>query len=192
MLRVARGYVPSHQIAGDVFQETWIGVLKGISKLKAAPRYASGFTVMINIAKTRGVRERRDADAAFTGGTVDSARFRPAGDRWPGHWRADAEPSLFPETPEGCMLGDELVAVARRELDTLTAVIHQISLAQLHRHTAARRWTARLSRTLRRLRRHTEPTGVFRRVVRWVTMIGNWARSCPTMIKQAIPAERAT
>ena len=38
---------------------------------------------MINIAKARGVRERREADAAiaaFTGGTVDPDRFRPEGD----------------------------------------------------------------------------------------------------------------
>lgn len=36
---------------------------------------------MINIAKKRGVRERRDAQVAvlaFTGGTVDPARFRNA------------------------------------------------------------------------------------------------------------------
>jgi RNA polymerase sigma-70 factor (ECF subfamily) len=123
MLRVARGYVRSHQIAEDVVQETWIGVLKGISKFEGRSSLRTWiFTVMINIAKKRGVRERRDADAeiaAFTGGTVDPARFRPDGDRWPGHWRADAEPSPFPDTPEGSMLGDELVAVARRELDKL-------------------------------------------------------------------------
>jgi RNA polymerase sigma-70 factor, ECF subfamily len=77
---------------------------------------------MINTAKTRGARERRDSDAvlaAFTGGTVDPARFRPAGDRWPGHWKAGEEPSPFPDTPEGSVLGGELVAVARRELDQL-------------------------------------------------------------------------
>jgi RNA polymerase sigma-70 factor, ECF subfamily len=123
MLRVARGYVRSHQIAEEVVQETWIGVLKGISKFEGrSPLRTWIFTVMINIAKTRGVRERRGGDAeiaAFTGGTVDPARFRPDGDRWPGHWKAGEEPSPFPETPEGSVLGDELVAVARRELDKL-------------------------------------------------------------------------
>jgi RNA polymerase sigma-70 factor, ECF subfamily len=123
MLRVARGYVSSHQIAEDVVQETWIGVLKGISQFEGRSSLRTWiFTVMINIAKTRGVRERRGNDAeiaAFTGGTVDPARFRPRGDRWPGHWKAGEEPSPFPETPEGSVLGDELVAVARRELDKL-------------------------------------------------------------------------
>jgi RNA polymerase sigma-70 factor (ECF subfamily) len=79
--------------------------------------------VLINIAKQRGVRERRDADAeisAFTGGTVDPARFRPAdAPMWPGHWKENQEPDAFPDTPEGSVLRDELVAVARRELDKL-------------------------------------------------------------------------
>src|SRR6476620_4185171 len=77
---------------------------------------------MINIAKARGVRERRDADAAiaaYTGGTVDPARFRGPENRYPGHWRPSDVPAAFPDTPEGAVLGDELVDVARRELDNL-------------------------------------------------------------------------
>lgn len=123
MLRVARGYVRSHQIAEDVVQETWIGVLKGISKFEGRSSLRTWvFTVMINIAKKHGVREQRNADAdiiAFTGGTVDPARFRPEGDSWPGHWKPHAKPVPFPDTPEGSVLGVELIAVARRELDKL-------------------------------------------------------------------------
>ena len=37
MLRVARGYVPSHEIAEEVVQETWIALLKGISKGTVIP-----------------------------------------------------------------------------------------------------------------------------------------------------------
>ena len=124
MLRVARGYVPSHEIAEEVVQETWIALLKGISKFEGRSTIRFWlFTVMINIAKARGIRERRDADAeiaAYTGGTVDPARFRPPdAPKWPGHWKEHAEPSPFPDTPEGSVLGNELVAVARRELDKL-------------------------------------------------------------------------
>ena len=77
---------------------------------------------MINIAKARGLRERRDAGAAiaaYTRGTVDPARFRGGQDPYPGHWRPDEVPAPFPDTPEGSVLGEELVAVARRELDKL-------------------------------------------------------------------------
>lgn len=123
MLRVARGYVPSHEIAEEVVQETWIALVKGIDRFEGRSSLRTWlFSVMINIAKTRGVKERRDADAAiaaYTGGTVDPARFRGSDDLYPGHWRPDDVPSPFPDTPEGSLLGDELVDVARRELDKL-------------------------------------------------------------------------
>jgi RNA polymerase sigma-70 factor (ECF subfamily) len=123
MLRVARGYVPSHEIAEEVVQETWIALLKGIDSFEARSSLRTWlFAVMINIAKARGVRERRDADAAiaaYTGGTVDAARFRTADDPYPGHWKQGEEPSPFPDTPEGSLLGRELVDVARAELEKL-------------------------------------------------------------------------
>jgi RNA polymerase sigma-70 factor (ECF subfamily) len=123
MLRVARGYVPSHEIAEEVVQEAWIAVLKGIDRFEGRSSLRTWlFAVMINIAKARGVRERRDADAAiaaYTGGTVDPARFRSGDDPWPGHWRQDAVPAAFPDTPEGSVLGAELEAVAKRGLEGL-------------------------------------------------------------------------
>jgi RNA polymerase sigma-70 factor (ECF subfamily) len=123
MLRVARGYVPSHEIAEEVVQETWIALLKGIDSFEGRSSLRTWlFAVMINIAKARGVRERRDADAAiaaYSGGTVDPARFRGSDDPYPGHWLQDEVPSPFPDTPEGSVLGSELVDVARHELDKL-------------------------------------------------------------------------
>ena len=123
MLRVARGYVPSREIAEEVVQETWIALLKGIDSFEGRSSLRTWlFTVLINIAKRRGMRERRDADVAvmaFTGGTVDPSRFRDADDPYPGHWRPTEVPSAFPDTPEGSVLGDEMIALARRELDKL-------------------------------------------------------------------------
>ena len=123
MLRVARGYVRSREIAEDVVQETWIAVLKGINAFEGRSSLRTWlFTILINIAKRRGMRERRDADVAviaFTGGTVDPARFRGSDDPYPGHWKPDEVPSPFPDTPEGSVLGDELITLARRELDKL-------------------------------------------------------------------------
>jgi len=124
MLRVARGYVPSHEIAEEVVQETWIALLKGIGRFEGRSSLRTWlFTVMINIAKARGVRERRDADtaiAAFTGGTVDPRLFRGPDEEWPGDWKNWKEyPRAFPETPENSVLADELTAVSRAELDRL-------------------------------------------------------------------------
>jgi RNA polymerase sigma-70 factor (ECF subfamily) len=104
-------------------QETWIALVKGIGNVEGRSSLRTWlFTVMINIAKSRGVRERRESDAAiaaFTGGTVDPARFRESGDPYPGHWKPDEVPSPFPDTPEGSVLGQELVGVAQRELEKL-------------------------------------------------------------------------
>ena len=103
MLRVARGYVPSHEIAEEVVQETWIALVKGIGNFEGRSSLRTWlFTVMINIAKSRGVRERRES-----------------GDPYPGHWKPDEVPSPFPDTPEGSVLGQELVGVAQRELEKL-------------------------------------------------------------------------
>lgn len=123
MLRVARGYVRTDAVAEEVVQEAWIGLLKGIATFEGRSSLRTWiFTILVNIAKARALRERRNSEVevmAFTGGTVDPARFRDADDPWPGHWRADAMPTAFPDTPEGSVLGDELIAVARAELEKL-------------------------------------------------------------------------
>lgn len=114
LLRVAQGYVPSREIAEDVVQDTWIALLKGIGSFEGRSSLRTWlFAILINIAKNRGIRERRDADlavAAFTGGTVDPH---------PGHWLPTAVPAPFPDTPESSVLGKELIMVARRGLDNL-------------------------------------------------------------------------
>lgn len=123
MLRVARGYVPNREIAEEVVQETWIALLKGIDTFEGRSSLRTWlFTILINIAKRRGIRERRDSDVAvmaYTGGTVDPARFRDADDPYQGHWRPGEVPSPFPDTPEGSVLGNELIALARAAIDTL-------------------------------------------------------------------------
>lgn len=120
LLRVARGYVRTTEAAEEVVQETWIALIKGIDKFEGRSSLRTWlFTVMINIAKTRGIRDRRMVDAEVAA-TVDPARFRPANDPdWPGHWKDRSAPAAFPDTPEGSVLGAEFLAVARRELDKL-------------------------------------------------------------------------
>lgn len=123
MLRVAQGYVSSREVAEDVVQEAWIALLKGIDGFEGRSSLRSWlFTVLINIAKKRGLRDRKDTEvqiAAYTGGTVSPDRFCDRDERWSGHWRDGEEPSPFPESPEGSVLGAELMAVTRRELERL-------------------------------------------------------------------------
>ena len=120
MLRVARNYVPSHAIAEEVVQETWIALLKGIAKFEGRSSLQTWlFTVMANIAKTRGIKERRDQEAllAAMGPTVDPDRFQGPDEPQAGAWRQP--PAAFPDSPEGSVLGRELRDVAQRELDKL-------------------------------------------------------------------------
>jgi RNA polymerase sigma-70 factor (ECF subfamily) len=123
MLRVARGYVRTHETAEEVVQDTWMALLKGIDRFEARSSLRTWlFTVLVNIAKARGVRERRDGEAvagAYGRAAVDPSRFRPAGEDWAGHWRAAETPAPFPDTPEGSALGHELTDVARQALDGL-------------------------------------------------------------------------
>ncbi len=120
MLRVARGYVATHAIAEEVVQETWIALVKGIPKFEGRSSLRTWlFAVMTNIAKARGIRERRDRDAvaSFMGATVDPARFHAGGDAHAGSWKEP--PTAFPDSPEGSVLSQELRNIAQRELDRL-------------------------------------------------------------------------
>lgn len=124
MLRAARVYVSSHEVAEDVVQETWIALVKGIDRFEGRSTLRTWlFKVLVNIAKTRGVRDRTMMAAELAaapypdGATVDPARFRPSGDQWPRHWVAP--PAAWPDTPEGSVLSAEMMDVTRRELDRL-------------------------------------------------------------------------
>lgn len=123
MLRVARGYVASHEVAEEVVQETWIALLRGVGGFEGRSALRTWlFKVLVNIAKARGVRDHHREVAELStypgGGTVDPRRFRPSTDpEWPGHW--SVPPTPWPETPEGSVLESEMMAVTRRELDRL-------------------------------------------------------------------------
>lgn len=116
MRSVARSYVSTHEVAEDVVQETWLAVLKGIDGFEARSSLRTWlFRILVNIAKTRGIRERRAV--SFEVSTVDPSRFRPAGDDWPRHWLTP--PEQWHESPERSVLSGEAVALVRRELDEL-------------------------------------------------------------------------
>ena len=125
MLRVARNYVASHEAAEDVVQETWIALLKGIDKFEGRSSLRTWlFAVLVNVAKARGIRDHQNAsrEVATTfphGASVDPAHFRPADDQYPGGWRPEYVPAPWQVTPETSVLSDEIMTLARTELETL-------------------------------------------------------------------------
>jgi RNA polymerase sigma-70 factor (ECF subfamily) len=126
LLRVARMYVPSHAVAEEVVQETWLGVLNGIGRFEGRSSLKTWlFRILTNIAKTRGERERRAlpfssmAEAApgdEAEASVDPDRFQGAGDPWPRHWALG--PTAW-ELPEEALLSGEVRGVILHAIEML-------------------------------------------------------------------------
>ncbi len=138
MLRMARLHVPTDSVAEEVVQETWLAVLTGLSKFRGESSLRTWvYRILLNQAKTRGIRERRTVPfASLTddedGPTVDPSRFQGAGDPHPGGWRR------FPdEWPEQSFLSQELrtvVAHALEQLPPRQRVV--VAMRDLDGHTA--------------------------------------------------------
>ncbi len=122
MLALARRYVSTREVAEDVVQDTWIALLKGIDGFEGRSSLRTWlFRVLVNIAKTRGVRDKRttpfDVSAEDGAPTVHPQRFRPATDRWPGHWVRF--PQTWIDSPERNLLAAEALALVQTELRRL-------------------------------------------------------------------------
>src|SRR4051795_1116145 len=112
LLRLARMYTPSQAVAEEVVQETWLGVLRGLERFEGRSAFRTWlFRILVNRAKTRGVRENRSIPFASLGGggggrgedgdgddgpSVDPSRFVEEG-AWaspPRRWENDPELAL--------------------------------------------------------------------------------------------------
>ncbi len=88
MVRLAAGYVPSQAIAEEVAQEAWLGFLSGLSRFEGRSSVRTWlFRILINRARTAGVRERRTTAVGDLTATVDASRFDAAGS-----WLAPPQP----------------------------------------------------------------------------------------------------
>jgi RNA polymerase sigma-70 factor (ECF subfamily) len=116
MLAVARAYVSSRSVAEEVVQEAWLGVLKGLDRFEGRSSLATWIMrIVVNIAKTRGVREARSVPYAALApkgeeAAVEPERFRGAGDGFPGHWRA--YPGNWSSLPEEVLHQRDTLRVA--------------------------------------------------------------------------------
>jgi RNA polymerase sigma-70 factor, ECF subfamily len=104
MCRVARGYVASDAVAEEVVQETWAAVVDGLGAFQGRSALKTWiFRILVNRAKTTGVRERRtvpfsalDGDEAAPEGVADRLLAHPPGG--PGAWSAASGAHCEPET----------------------------------------------------------------------------------------------
>jgi RNA polymerase sigma-70 factor, ECF subfamily len=90
-MRLARAHVPSDAIAEDVVADTWVAVIRGIDRFEGRSSLRTWiFQILLNIARTRGKRERRTLpfSSLWRGGAegrdepaVDADRFQRRGEQ---------------------------------------------------------------------------------------------------------------
>jgi RNA polymerase sigma-70 factor (ECF subfamily) len=130
LLRLAMTYVRPRSAAEEVVQETWLGVLRGLPAFEGRSSLRTWiFRILVNQARTRGVRERRSVPFSSLGGDADAAvdpdRFLPDG-RWaapPRPWGdGPAEALLSAETREQVLRAIDELTPSQREVITLRDV----------------------------------------------------------------------
>src|SRR6476620_8622852 len=125
MLRLARNFVSTGQSAEDAVQDAWLGMLSGLDRFEGRASLRTWtFSILINRAKSRGVRESRTvvdlgaADDGNDGPTVDPDRFRGPDDRYPGGWTPDGVPQPWHQ-PEKRAIAQETVGLIEQALEHL-------------------------------------------------------------------------
>lgn len=101
MLRLANSFVPSPAVAEEVVQDTWMGVLRGIDGFAGRSSFKTWLLrILVNRARTTGVRERRSVAIGDVTPAVDASRFDATG-AWsspPQHWVQDSEDRLLAQS----------------------------------------------------------------------------------------------
>lgn len=119
MVRIALLFVATRDVAEEVAQEAWLGVLKGLDRFEGRSSLKTWiFRILTNTAKTRGVREGRSLPFSALGDpetSVDADMFFGADhEQWPGHW------SSFPRAwPENQLLAGETQQRLRAAIESL-------------------------------------------------------------------------
>ena len=178
MLRVARMYVSSDAVAEEVVQETWIGVLNGIERFEGRASLRTWiYRILMNIARTRGVREARSmpfSSAPATAGaepSVDPDRFLESGDgRWafaPVPWPSPEESLLSGETRTVILDAIEKLPPSQRQVITLRdiegwsseEVRNALDLSETNQRVLLHRARSKVRGAIERHLSAIEPTG---------------------------------
>ncbi|MEW6582313.1 MAG: RNA polymerase sigma factor [Actinomycetota bacterium] len=125
LLRLARAHVPSHAVAEEVVQETWLAVLRGIDGFQGrSPLRAWVFGILLNLARTHGRRERRMLPFASLrrrgddGPAEPPERFQGRRGEHPGGWASPPAPWADPHER---LEADAARAVVRKVIAELPA-----------------------------------------------------------------------
>lgn len=112
MTRVARSHVSTDASADEVVQDTWVAVLHGIDRFEGRSTLRTWtFRILTNIARTRGVREKRSVPLSSLAPTVEPDRFRGPEDAYPGGWKVF--PVAWPDPEDAAVDGERTAVVTR-------------------------------------------------------------------------------
>lgn len=76
MLRLATTFVPNRAVAEEVVQETWVAVLRGIDRFEGRSSLKTWlFSILVNRARSAGMKEQRAGRPVRGDDIVDPARF---------------------------------------------------------------------------------------------------------------------
>jgi RNA polymerase sigma-70 factor (ECF subfamily) len=128
LLHLAANYVPSRAVAEEVVQETWLAVIKGIDRFEGRSSVKTWlYRIMLNIARSRGVKEQRTipfaaiADVDDKDPAVDPHRFRRF--RQAGGWKQPPDP--WPD-PERQVIAAEQLEAARAAITRLPGAQREV------------------------------------------------------------------
>ena len=117
---VARSFVPTDAIAEEVVQDTWMAVVRGISKFEGRSSIKTWLVrIAINRARSTGTRESRVLPLSRTEAAVDPNRFDKTG-----HWMTP--PEYFVEDTEDRVIAGSLSKRIRSSLDNLPESQRQV------------------------------------------------------------------
>jgi RNA polymerase sigma-70 factor (ECF subfamily) len=131
LIRMAMSHVADREAAEEVVQDTWMALIEGLDRFEGRSSLRTWmFGILINKAKDRGVRDKRqstfsavdsvgDDDAA-----VDPSRFHQSGE-WAGHWALPPQP-CDERTPEKLLDSHQAVTAMNRAIEALPPRLKEV------------------------------------------------------------------
>src|SRR6267154_4479869 len=133
LLRLALVYCRTTELAEEVVQDTWLGVIQGIDRFEGRSSFKTWlFQILVNRARTRAGREGRAvslsslSDEAEAPGepAVPPGRFRGSDDKWPHNWALP--PHSWGESSDARLLAEETMELVTRAIAELSPAQQQV------------------------------------------------------------------
>jgi RNA polymerase sigma-70 factor, ECF subfamily len=133
LLRLALTYCRGLDIAEEIVQDTWLGVIQGIDRFEGRSSFKTWlFQILVNRARTRAEREGRAVSFSSLAGEAESPgepavppdRFRPADDKWPNNWALP--PHAWGESSDAGLLANETMELVKQAIAQLSPAQQQV------------------------------------------------------------------